>query len=434
MTPLQLAHTLLEGSYDYATTDIKLPDEVADFIIDWGRLNIPDDAISEDGRENDIHVTVKYGLLDHELPEALKEIAKTTPPFPVILGTVSLFTTNPKFDVVKIDVESPALRLLNKRVAELPHEDTYPEYKPHVTIAYVVKGTCDHLEGEDPFKAKDIPREFTAYGLRFRGPGDEHDPKRTEETLLFSKTKPDPALGEAVVGPPVTQMALIIDEIREAARDSNGDVKIFLALANDALRPHGIQFERKQEHGFGAAAVATDEGMFLLPPSPYDLRDPKWPDRLYGMLQHELVHDRQMARMSNRETVVANATAWMTPQGRIDHDRYLQQKQEVMAWAASMVDSWRRQGLTSDQMLTRLRSGDWGYGMKYWHARRKFPQTFNRFIKQATEYIEQLKENAIAQAVNDVDPFGGVDFPVDPDRTRLFLRNSGKRRDERTIL
>jgi len=434
MTPLQLARSLLEGSFDYATTDIKLPDEVGDFIIDWGRLNIPDDAISEDGREHDIHVTVKYGLLDHELPEPLKEVAKTTQPFPVFMGVVSLFTTNPKFDVVKIGVESPQLRLLNKRVAELPHEDTYPDYKPHITVAYVVKGTCDHLEGEDPFKSKEIPRQFMAYGMRFRGPGDEQDPKRTEEMLLFSKTKPDPALGEAVVGPPALQMDLIIDEIREAARESNGDVKIFVALANEALRPHGIQFEHKPEHDFGALAIANDEGAFLKPPRPQELRDPGWPDRIYGMLHHELVHVGQMSRMSDPKAVADKATAWMTPKGHVSQERYLQQKQEVMAWAASMVDSWRRQGLTSDQMMTRLRSGDWGYGMKYWHARRKFPDTFNRFIKQAAEYIEQLKENAIAQSVTEVDPFSGVDFPVDPDQTRLFLRNSGKRRGERLIL
>lgn len=434
MTPLQLVQSLLEGSFDYATTDIKLPDEVADFIIEWGRLNIPNDALAEDGRERYIHVTVKYGLTDHELPPELKEIAKTTQPFSIFMGVVSLFTTNPKYDVVKIAVESPSLRRLNQRVSELPNEDQYPEYLPHCTIAYVAKGTCDHLEGDDPFEAEGVPREFTASGMRFRGPGNEQDPQRSEETLLFSQTKPDAGLDEAVVGPTRAQMDLILAEIKEAVRESNGDVKVFTALANEALRPYRIQFEHQPEHDYGAPAVANAEGVFLTPPSARSLRDPKWPEWLYAMLQHELVHVRQMARMDDPKMVSDKATAWMTPKGHISHDRYLQQKQEVMAWAASMVDSWRRQGLTSDQMFQRLRSGNWGYGMKYWHARRDYPATFNRFIKSATEYIEQLKESAIAQVVGEVDPFSAVDFPVDPTQTRRFLCHSGKRREERPIM
>lgn len=439
MTPLQLTRSLLEsGTYDYATTDIQLPDEVGDFLIQWGRLNIPEDALHVDddgskGLEREPHVTVKYGLLSREVPPELKEIAKATSPFAVVMGKVSLFTTSPKYDVVKLDVESPALRRLNQQVSNsLPHEDTYPTYHPHVTIAYVEKGTCDHLEGEDPFKAEDLPREFIASGMTYRGPGADDDPERVKETILFSRTqRPDAVLGEAVVGPPRAQMDLVRDEIKGAAQESGGDVTIFLALVKDALESQGIYFEQRPEMQYGSPAVATPEGAFVQIPSAHDLVNPHWPEHVTAAIYHELVHGHQMSKMADPDAVSDKATAWMTPHGRIDQDRYLQQKQEIMAWAASLVDSWRRQGLTSEQMMRRLRSGNWGFAQKYWASRVRFPQVFNRFVKQATEYIEQLREAKFAEALTGLDPFAQCNFPVDPDQTKHFLR---KRRGERPIL
>jgi hypothetical protein len=440
MTPLQLTRSLLEsGTYDYATTDIQLPDEVADFLIQWGRLNIPEDALHQDenggkGLERESHVTVKYGLLAREVPPELKAIAKETSPFVVVMGKVSLFTTSPDYDVVKLDVESPALRRLNQQVSHaVAHEDTHPTYNPHVTIAYVEKGTCDHLEGEDPFKSDDLPREFIASGMTYRGPGADDDPERVKETILFSRTKrPDAVLGEAVVGPPQAQMELIKDEITSAAQESGGDVSIFLALVKDALEPHGVYFGLPPEmQQYGSPAVATPEGVFIQVPRAYDLVNPHWPEQVMAMAYHELVHGHQMSKMADPDAVSDKATAWMTPHGRIDQDRYLQQKQEIMAWAASMVDSWRRQGLTSEQMMRRLRSGNWGFAQKYWVSRVRFPQAFNRFVKQATEYIEQLREAKFAEALTGLDPFAQCAFPVDPDQTKYFLR---KRRGERPIL
>lgn len=434
MTPLTIARRLLEDTYDYASTSILAPDEVADFIMEWGRLNIPDDALAEDGREDHPHVTVKYGLTTRDLPPELSEIAKTTKPFPIFMGVISLFTTNPKHDVVKIDVESPVLRALNKRISDaIPHEDTYPTYHPHLTVAYVQKGTCDHLDGDDPFKAEGVAREFMAYGMTYSAPGDEEDAGRMKTALLFSKgDRPDPAIEEAVVGPQQAQMKLIKDEIESAVAESNGDPGVFVTLANEALKPHGVQFQNHPEL-MGAPAVATEDGAFLRVPTAWDLRQPGWANHVVQMMYHELVHGQQVARMKDPKQVVSRTTAWLAPQGRVDQERYLQQKQEIMAWAASMVDSWRRQGLTSDQMMTRLRSGNWGFGMKYWANRREFPQAFNRFVKQAKEYIEQLKEAAI-DSLPVPDPFSGIGFPADPDQTRQFLRSNGKRRGERPIL
>lgn len=430
----------MEAVYDYATTDIAVPTDAATFLLEWNELNIPEDVLFKDedggkGREDEPHITVKYGLLASDVPPELREIVKATPPFPVFMGKVSLFTTNPKFDVVKLDVESPWLRELNEKISNaIPHEDSYPTYHPHLTLAYVEKGTCDHMDGDDPFKAKDVSREFIAAGLRFAGAGDSEKAERKVEMLLFSKSKHPGELEEAVVGASPAEIKEIVGIIADAARESGGDTSIFTAIVNQALAPYTIKFGEHEGEQYGTRAAATDAGVFLSTPSRWDLRDPSWPKSLSGVLHHELVHDRQMARMKNPKQVGDRALQWMTPKGRLSDDRYLQQKQEVMAWAASMVDSWHRQGLTTDQMMRRLRSGDWGFGMKYWANREKFPQTFNRFVKQATEYIEQLRETKFAEAVTDVDPFSSCSFPVDPDRIKQFLRSSGKRSVQRPIL
>lgn len=328
MTPLSLARYLLEATYDYATTDIALPTEMATFLLNWNELNIPEKVLHKDddggkGREDEPHITVKYGLLAKAVPDELRKIAKTTAPFPVNLGKVSLFTTNPEFDVVKLDIDSPALHELNKRVSDaIPHEDTYPTYHPHATLAYVEKGTCDHMVGANPFKEKDTVNQFMAPGMRFAGAGDSEDSERVEEMLLFSQAR-NPG------------------EVEESA-------------------------------------------------------------------------DRVLTRVAYR---------------KVDPQRY-----EIKVWASSMIESWHRQGLTTDQMKQRLTEGQWSHGMKYWVNRKKFPNTFQRFVEQAGEYIENVRQAKFAETFAGVDPFANCGFPVDPDRTKEFLRNNGKRRGERTLL
>ena len=329
MTPLQLMRSLLESKYDYATTDIAPPSEVADFLLDWNQLNVPDEVlhVAEDGgkgREREPHITVKYGLLASEVPPELRALAKATAPFPIFMGKVSLFTTNPEYDVLKLDVESPWLRRLNRQISDsVPHEDTYPTYQPHLTLAYVEKGTCDHMDGDDPFAAGELPREFTAYGFRFAGAGEDEDEARKVEMLLFSRTKK-------------------LDNFTEAR------VRV---------------------------------------PSNYD--------------------HYQQAR---------------------------QTRQEITAQAASLVEAWRRKALTTEQMLRRLHTGDWVCGHKYWVNRRQFPKAFGSFVEQVTEYVEQLRESAFAEAsaITELDPFANCNFPVDPDRIKNFLRRG--KANTRTVL
>ena len=137
--------------YQYSSLLCFLPQQLSHKILKWSRENIPDKSLyvkdNSMGRENDIHITVKYGFISNS-PNRVINILKDYEPFDITLGSVTLFEKE-DFDVVKIDVFSPILNQINKAVSKLPNTDTYLIYKPHVTIAYVKHGAYNHLNNLD---------------------------------------------------------------------------------------------------------------------------------------------------------------------------------------------------------------------------------------------------------------------------------------------
>ena len=177
-----LVDKLLEtdGPHSYSSTQINLPEELAEPLLAWSKTNIAEEDLFVDkdgglGRETELHVTCKYGLTAAEPSEELLAILAATEPFEIKLGTVSLFTTNEDYDVVKLTVDSPGLRELNRQVvAACPNEDKYPTYQPHCTLAYVKKGRGAQFEGASPWESKgkmgQVPEDagvFTADALVF---------------------------------------------------------------------------------------------------------------------------------------------------------------------------------------------------------------------------------------------------------------------------
>lgn len=134
----------------------------------WDKEFIPEESIAKGddipGREDHPHITIKYGIHD-EGSEKIKELLKDEPPVKVKLGDISLFHPEGKpYDVVKIDVDSPDLHRLNKKISDnMEVTDTFPDYKPHVTIAYVTKGSGEEFNGSKDFFGK----EFTLDTVEF---------------------------------------------------------------------------------------------------------------------------------------------------------------------------------------------------------------------------------------------------------------------------
>ena len=129
------------------------------------------DLYTEDnkGYSDNPHVTILYGFhdeeVDHnELEKDIKE--KITAPI-INFKNISVFE-NEKFDVVKFDLKHDSLNEMNEYFKKFPHTDTFPEYKPHVTIAYVKSGL-----GKKYIKTLDKAIEVQPHKVVYSKPNDE---------------------------------------------------------------------------------------------------------------------------------------------------------------------------------------------------------------------------------------------------------------------
>lgn len=150
-----------DAPHSFSSTQFNLPAELADAVRGLA-LSIHDDDLAEDGREMEPHVTVKYGLHTDDAND-VRDAVYGEPPVAIQLGKCSIFERRDKssqrggseWDVVKIEVISESIRDLNAKISErLTCTDTFPDYKPHITIAYVKPGlgekyarTLNALEG-----------------------------------------------------------------------------------------------------------------------------------------------------------------------------------------------------------------------------------------------------------------------------------------------
>lgn len=92
------------------------------------------------GLEKEPHVTLLYGLHDDVKEDVVKDICIGQQYESIVLENVSCFE-NEKFDVLKFDVSGESLHECNKKLSHLPHTTDYPDYHPHMTIAYLKPGT-----------------------------------------------------------------------------------------------------------------------------------------------------------------------------------------------------------------------------------------------------------------------------------------------------
>ena len=146
--------------HDYSNTQVNIKGATADKIIAFGK-RIPDSEIYVDpkddsyGRETEPHITVRYGL-DTDDPAKLTELSSLGS-ISAKVGKVSIFETE-KYDVVKAEIEGDSLRAANKKVGELvdlPGE-TFKDYQPHATIAYVKKGEGKKYVGDKSLEGAEI--------------------------------------------------------------------------------------------------------------------------------------------------------------------------------------------------------------------------------------------------------------------------------------
>lgn len=131
----------------FAYVMVGLPEDLAAKCLAFGATIDPDDLIG-DGLETEPHVTVKYGLLNDDV-EAVRSRVKGKVPI-LTFGPTSVFAsgeTFSDFDVLKVDVFSRGLEEMHDALNCLPHADSHPDYKPHVTIGYLKPGRAAKYAG-----------------------------------------------------------------------------------------------------------------------------------------------------------------------------------------------------------------------------------------------------------------------------------------------
>ncbi len=140
-----------DEQFDFCSTQVNLAD-VAD-IVSYAVKNIKLGDLHEYGIEREPHVTVLYGIESEAYLPALKKVCSKIKPFSIKLGSVSLFETDPSFDVLKIDIISPELHKLNSLFKSNSkfHSD-FPDYHPHLTLAYLKKGKGKSYLGLNKFE------------------------------------------------------------------------------------------------------------------------------------------------------------------------------------------------------------------------------------------------------------------------------------------
>lgn len=106
---------------------------------------------TEGGLETQPHVTVRYGVKGDDV-EGIKRFLESQKPFEASLGATHTFPASEHSDgavPVVAPVESPELHRINSEIEEHGEfaASSFPEYKPHATVAYVKPGAAEKYVG-----------------------------------------------------------------------------------------------------------------------------------------------------------------------------------------------------------------------------------------------------------------------------------------------
>lgn len=205
--------------HDFSSTQVDLPEAFAAKIRAFGET-IPEAELAGDGRETESHITVLYGLHDAD-PAQAAGLLEGSGPIEAKVGKLSIFKgKDGKPDVLKLDVSSPDLSKLNRKLRQgVEFTNSFPDYKPHITVAYVKPGegtkyvgkAVPGLTGETipfdrvTFSSKDgtkTPIELTQFGpseQRIDRPLGLHFPPRPGFKGIRPKRGPAPTWWKELV-------------------------------------------------------------------------------------------------------------------------------------------------------------------------------------------------------------------------------------------
>jgi 2'-5' RNA ligase len=129
--------------YEFGCVMLEVP------VSNWDEITSsidPNDIYTDEdkpGISKDPHITLLYGYDNSIIPEMVENILKNfiKEPIEVEIEGIGLFE-NKTFDVVKFNIKkSEILQKLYDELSKLPNSNKFKNFTPHITIAYVKKGT-----------------------------------------------------------------------------------------------------------------------------------------------------------------------------------------------------------------------------------------------------------------------------------------------------
>jgi 2'-5' RNA ligase len=123
---------------------------------------IPDSDLAGDGKDVDQpHVTVRYGLKTDLTPE-LRKFIESQSPFEAKLGPITAFPPSKSSDgaaPIVAPVISPELHRINAEIEKQGEFEpsSFPEYRPHVSVAYVKPELAKKYTGMKDAEGKTFP-------------------------------------------------------------------------------------------------------------------------------------------------------------------------------------------------------------------------------------------------------------------------------------
>ena len=253
-----MTRTAAGDKHEWGCLMMDFPEDISKRVQKWAKDNIKDENLyKEDGHglETKTHVTVAYGIALKTDRDDIKKFSESVnSPVKVKLAKITKFDTNEKFDVIKVDVESEDLHKLHEKLEKevgLPG-NTFPDYKPHLTLAYVKKGTEDDLVGKDPFAGEEFelttfdyscplsegePDTYTQYEIK-----EKKESSTNYRTKIYSKlVKAGPTLDRPHFDFALYQIkarGMTNGELYGAIKDINETLQMF-ARERAAGHPHG---------------------------------------------------------------------------------------------------------------------------------------------------------------------------------------------------
>ncbi len=146
------------GQHEFGCVMLKIP------FTNWDEITSKikkEDIYNPEGNqgiEDFPHLTLLYGLKSEVTSEQVQEVLTSfAKPVNIEIEGIDLFE-NKDYDVVKFNVKkTPDLQKLHDMLKILPNEESYPDYKPHITICYVNKGTGkNYINLDDKYKFNNL--------------------------------------------------------------------------------------------------------------------------------------------------------------------------------------------------------------------------------------------------------------------------------------